>query len=566
MLIPPTSTPTPGAAAASSSAPAVQHFRQALLWPLQLMPIADAKRTHHGPWQVLRELGDASPWREEVEEYTGDSSRFHERHYNEFVSFLPYVQRFLYGEGRSRNQSGKTADGDGDSPMRVFRRHDIAALRVVAQPGDAPVTLDVVHCDLYFFFDIDVVLLNLEVCADHLSLAQAQELLYRFGRAYPAGWDASGGALHCMSSVEWLAADGSVLASSDAQQREAFISHVARHRAPRIAAHWAYLMQPLVSDHSDEPGLLRYRQIEYYRMPVMAYLALDDPRRLTRNDFIRLGLVTGAGATDADLPYAEQHLTDFEQRYCYDRFWADAGAALNTRYLCNGHALIVVGDARSEYFCSRDRGVLAQFRHQHFLLFLIAHFQKAALLMFSDQLVEALKRLDIHSTPSVKTFKRAIRASFERFLRFTHRYWFHEISEQAQVRALSRLCTTHLGLDPLYDEVKERIADMNTYLDADSLRRQASTVVRLTVVTLFGLIGTVTTGFLGMNLLAEADAPLWRKAIWFGVVIGATTWLTLYTMVKSQRLSDFIDALSDARLGVRGKLAALARVWRPGAD
>ena len=121
MLIPPTSTPTPGAAAASSSAPAVQHFRQALLWPLRLMPIADAKRTHHAPWQVLRDLGDASPWREVVDEYTGDSSRFHERHYNEFVSFLPYVQRFLYGEGHSQNNSDKMADGEGDSPMRIFR-------------------------------------------------------------------------------------------------------------------------------------------------------------------------------------------------------------------------------------------------------------------------------------------------------------------------------------------------------------------------------------------------------------------------------------------------------------
>ena len=528
------------------------------------MPSTDAQR--HSPWQVLRELGDESPWREELDECTGSSSRFHERHYNEFVSFLPYVQRFLHGEGRSRKQSGSSAGSDGDSPMRTFRRRDIAALRVVTQSGAAPITLDVVHCDLYFFFDVEVVLLNLEVCADNLSLAQAQELVYRFGCAYPAGWDARGNALHCMSSVEWLAADGSVIASSDAQQREAFISHVAIHRAPRIAAHWAYLMQPLVSDLSDDAGLLRYRQIEYYRMPVMAYLALDDPSQLTRNDFIQLGLVTGAGTTEADLPYAGQPLADFEQRYCYDRFWADAGAAPNTRYLCNGHALIVVGDTRSVFFCCPDRGVLAQFRHQHFLLFLIAHFQKAALLMFSDQLVEALKRLNIRSTPSVKSFKRAIRASFERFLRFTHRYWFHQISEQAQVRALSQLCTTHLGLDPLYNEVKERIADMNTYLDADSPRRQASTVVRLTVVTLFGLIGTVTTGFLGMNLLAEADAPPWRKAIWFGVVFSATDWLTLYTMVKSQRLSDFIDALSDERLTLRGKLAALARVWRPGSD
>lgn len=548
--------------------PAVRHLRQSLLWPLRLMPTPQARHAHRGPWQVLRDLGDASPWREETHEYTGGSDRFHERHYSEFVSFLPYVQRFLYGEGRSTQQAGPE-DG-GESPMRIFRRSDIAAVRVVTRPGEAPMTLQVVHVDLYFFFDVDVVLLNMEVGIDDLSLPRAQELLYRFGRAYPGGWDAQGQALHCMHSVEWLDAEGGVLSASDAQQREAFISHVAEHRAPRLARHWAWLMRPLVSHHSDEPGALRFRQIEYYRMPVMAYLALDDPRRLTRADFIRLAMVPGAAEPAASgagpLPYAEDQVGDFEQRYCYDRFWVDAGAAPNTRYLCNGRALIAVGDARSEFFCCRDRGVLAQFRHQHFLLFLIAHFQKAALLMFSDRLVEALRLLNVHDVASVKRFKRAIRASFEGFLRFTHRYWFHEISEQAQVRALSHLCTTHLGLDPLYEEVKERIAEMNTYLDADSLRRQANTVVRLTVVTLFGLIGTITTGFLGMNLLAEADAPLWRKLAWFGLVFVLTTWLTVYTMIKSKRLSDFIDALSDERHTFRSKLGVLARVWRPGSD
>ncbi len=555
--------------ASTNEAPAVHHLRQTLLWPLRLMPTAQPRQAHRGPWQVLRELRDASPWREEIDEYTGGSDRFHERHYNEFVSFLPYVQRFLYGDGRKGRQAGGANSGS-DSPMRVFRRSDVTTVRVVARAGDAPITLQVVHVDLYFFFDVDVVILNMEIGADDLSLPQAQEILYRFGRAYPGGWDAKGAALHCMHSVEWLGADGTVLSVSDAQQREPFLSHVAEHRAPRIAAHWAWLMQPLVIDHSDEPGELRYRQIEYYRMPVMAYLALDDPRRLSRADFIRLALVSGAAepavSGTGPLPFADDPMVDFEQRYCYDRFWVNAGAAPNTRYLCNGRALIVVGQADSEFFCCRDRGVLAQFRHQHFLLFLIAHFQKAALLMYSDKLVEALRNLDIHDVASVKRFKRAIRASFEGFLRFTHRYWFHEISEQAQVRALSHLCTTHLGLDPLYDELKERIADMNTYLEADSLRRQANTVVRLTVVTLFGLIGTITTGFLGMNLLAEADAPMWRKLLWFGVTFGLTTWLTVYTMVKSRRLSDFIDALSDERHSFRTKLGVLAKVWRPGSD
>lgn len=107
---------------------------------------------------------------------------------------------------------------------------------------------------------------------------------------------------------------------------------------------------------------------------------------------------------------------------------------------------------------------------------------------------------------------------------------------------------------------------MNSYLEADSLRRQANTVVRLTVVTIFGLIGTVSTGFLGMNLLAEADAPWTTKLLIFGTVFVLTLALTVYTMAKSKRLSDFLDALSDERLSVWQKFRSLGLVWRKDGD
>ena len=549
----------------SKQATTVRHLRQALLWPLRLIPagVSEDDVRRRAPWQVLREMGDASPWREHFDEYNGAAGGFHERHYNEFVSFLPYVQRFLYGEGRTQRGSNDPTTG---SPMRVFRRRDIAAVRVVPRPGEDPVTLQVVHVDLYFFYGVDIVLLNVEVAAEDLSLSLAQELMYRFGRAYPAGWDANGQAVHCLADVEWLDANGGVLARSDAQQRDAFLAHLAEHRAPRISCHWEYVLAPLVNHHAATTGTLRYRQIEYYRMPMMAYLAVDDPRLLTRSDFIRLGMVTGGSealpGAEVPLPYAETHLSDFEQEFCYDRFWAESGAAPNTRYLCSGLALIAVGDARSDFYRCADRGVLAQFRHQHFLLFLIAHFQKATLLMFSDQLAEALNALDITRPDSIKRFKRHIRLSYVSFLGFTHRYWFHEVSEQAQVKALFHLCTRHLQIDTLYAEVKERIHDMNSYLDADSLRRQANTVVRLTVVTIFGLIGTITTGFLGMNLIAAADEPLPMRTLAFLVVLGLTVALTIYTMVKSKRLSDFLDAVSDERLSAWTKVKAFFAVWR----
>jgi hypothetical protein len=543
----------------------VRHLRQVLLWPLRLIPagMAEDDPRRRATWQVLREMGESSPWREHVDEYNDGAGGFHERHYNEFVSFLPYVQRFLYGEGRAQRGSGDATTG---SPMRVFRRRDIAAARVVPRPGDDPVVLQVVHVDLYFFYGVDVLLLNVEVAADDLPLALAQELMYRFGRAYPAGWGADGQAVHCLAGVEWLDASGKVLARSDVQERATFLSHLAEHRAPRISQHWEYMLAPRVNHHSGAAGPLHFRQIEYYRMPMMAYLAVDDPRLLTRSDFIRLGLVTGGGesvpGSEVPLPYAEAHVADFEQQFCYDRFWAQSGAAPNTRYLCSGLALIAVGDAKSEFYRCSDRGVLAQFRHQHFLLFLIAHFQKATLLMVSDQLAEALNALDISLPESIKRFKRQIRLSYVGFLGFTHRYWFHEVSEQAQVKALFRLCTGHLQIDDLYEEVKERIHDMNAYLDADALRRQANTVVRLTVVTVFGLIGTITTGFLGMNVIAAADAPLTTRTVFFLVVLALTVALTMYTMVKSKRLSDFLDVVSDERLSVWSKTRAFFAVWR----
>jgi CorA-like Mg2+ transporter protein len=540
--------------------PVVQQYRQLLLWPLQLTP--DPGVGHARPWQRLAQGG---PWQEVVDEVAGGVDMLAERHYSEFVAFLPYVQRFLYGEGRRSTGAAEAPDGDDlDSPMRVFRRSDVAAARVVTEPGEAPLVLTVRHVDLHFFYDLDIVLLNVEVWADHLTLRQAQALMYRLGRGYPGGWQPDGTALHSLEALQWLDSAGQVLASSDMRERDDYLRFVAGHRAPRIAAHWAWLLQPLVSDPSPASGPLRYRQIEYYRMPTMAWLALDDPLRLTRADFVRLGLVTGepsaaeprADGQPAPLPYAEAHLADFEARHCYDRFWLAEGAAPHTRYLCSGHALVVVGRADSAFYTCGERGVLAQFRHQHAMLFLIAHVQKAALLMFSDRLVDALKRLHIDDAESVKRFKRSIRRSFEGFLRFTHRYWFHEISDQAQVKALFDMTTTQLGLDRLYDEVRQRTADMNDYLDADSLRRQANTVVRLTVVTIVGLVGTISTGFLGMNVFNLADAPAPARALLFVLVLLASLGLTVFAILRSKRLSDWLDALSDERLPARQK-------WRP---
>jgi hypothetical protein len=294
-------------------------------------------------------------------------------------------------------------------------------------------------------------------------------------------------------------------------------------------------------------------------MPVMAYLAVDDIAKLTRADYVRLGLITGPG-DPATLPFSEPYLADFEKRYCYDRYFG-LGGNQATRTLTNGHDFVTVGNADSAFFIDRETGFLSQFRHQYFLLFLIAHLHKASLLMMSGRLAVAIQDLDIGDAESVRRFKRLIRQMVEVFLRFTHRYWFHEISIQVQAREIFAMITGHLGTDELYREVRDEILDMEEYLNSDTFRRQANTVLRLTVITIVGLIGTTVTGFLGMNLIAEADAALDKKLLYFFLVTIVTTFLVFYSVVKSKRLADFLEVLSDERAPAKAKLRTLLDVW-----
>ncbi len=541
---------------APEDASRVKLFHASLVWPLQLRPLAvDGSEGRH--WEVFESCQESRVWQRIDDEFTDDSSQFEERHYREFVSFLPYVQRFLYGEGRSRQSSPD--DPPGNSPMHVFRRKDIATLRLTLRKGQPPIELHIVHLDLYFFHDLDLIQLNVEVRGNDLSLDTTRDILFRFGRAYPSGWEEGGEGLHNVYLAEWIGVDGQVVARSDTEKREKYLGYVCQHRSPCVSEHWAALLRPLVLAHSDEPGELRYRLIEYQRMPVTAFLAIDQPRTLRREDWVRLGLATMLHPNEA-LPINEPAVIEFEKRYCQDRFWTDSEAGPNTRFICTGNAFTVIGDASSPFFIDAERGVLAQFRHQYFLVFLIAHLHRAALLIFSEVLVDAVNDLDIRNDNSVRRFKRRIRANFETFLRFTHRYWFHELSERPHVQAIYRLCSNHLHNDALYDDVRDEIREMSHYLDSDSQRRQSNTVVRLTVITILGLIATVTTGYFGMNIIPFGEGSLLERALHGLIATSVFVGLVLFAVARSKRLSDFLEALSDERLTLAGKLRALGGV------
>src|SRR5215471_17550311 len=93
----------------------VRKFREILLWPLQLEPV-DGGRNAQKPWEVLKGLPGGSAWSEVEDEFTGDPKEFKERHYAEFVTFLPPVQRLLYGEGPHKAVNSRSVE----SSIRVF--------------------------------------------------------------------------------------------------------------------------------------------------------------------------------------------------------------------------------------------------------------------------------------------------------------------------------------------------------------------------------------------------------------------------------------------------------------
>ena len=84
--------------------------------------------------------------------------------------------------------------------------------------------------------------------------------------------------------------------------------------------------------------------------------------------------------------------------------------------------------------------------------------------------------------------------------------------------------------------------------------------MRLTVVTTFGLIGTVATGVLGMNLFSHSEESGALKLAIFLTVFVPTVLLTFYTVAKLRRLSEFLDALSDEKISWSMRLPC----WRFG--
>ncbi|QJR15795.1 hypothetical protein [Usitatibacter palustris] len=527
----------------SESSKIVREFRHVLLWPLQLRRLPRRSPPH---WDVL--AAHPGPWKPVADNLLVDDDSCGIG-YEEFVYFLPYVQRFLYGFGE--------ADAFTPSSLRIFKRDDIAKIRVRLDPESPPVEFDVTRLRLVFFYDVDITLLALEIVAHDLPLDLAIETMDRFGRPYPPKWETPDQAAHCTHQVEFFDAKGELIAASDYGDRDKYLSLVRDIKQTPLSLHWEYLLKPMMPAYLGG-GPIQYYQIENKRIPIMSYLSFDNPRALTLGDFARIGFAAKWGESQT-LPYSRRFLSDFEARHCYDRYWDedDPTSGMNTRYMFCGVAYAMVTKYRDD-----RTDLLSNFRHQFFQIGLIANFHKAALLNLSNRFSIAVERLRVGDYDSARIFKTNVREALELFLRFNHRYWFHEISNQVLAADMFQRWSHELGSDRLYSEVREEAQDINQYLDAERMRRTSDNAQRLTVVSACGMVGMVATGFLGMNLYDHASYTAWEKTGIFMLVFIPAILLTGITVLISRRLATFMEALSSERMTWGEKLTAFRQIWR----
>jgi len=214
------------------------------------------------------------------------------------------------------------------------------------------------------------------------------------------------------------------------------------------------------------------------------------------------------------LPYSKAFTKDFEQDYCYDRFWfAGPGHDSNwdpSRILNCGYAFCFAGSAsknrgeeRKGFFTNADYGARAHFRNIYVDMGLIAHFQKTALLSASEKLTLMVSR----EGGEIKLPDQSeVRGFYDHFIEFTQVYWFDEIAPQEQGREMFHMWRKNLRVQELYDEVRQELKDLVDYVELRSSSEQMKASATLNqrvsfyaVASIFVASWSLVAGIFGMN-------------------------------------------------------------------
>ncbi len=78
------------------------------------------------------------------------------------------------------------------------------------------------------------------------------------------------------------------------------------------------------------------------------------------------------------------------------------------------------------------------------------------------------------------------------------------------------------------------------------------------------LAATVTTGYFGMNIIAFGTGAVGERVLHGLTATLIFVVLVLFAVARSKRLSDFLEAIADEKLGAKDKLRAFGHILLPG--
>lgn len=477
-------------------------FDLILVWPLQLsLPEADPAR-YREMVQEMASRNDGSRARPRWVPMTdrlgrGSSSGEAGSVYAELAYFQPYVQRLLYGV---------SGEADDEPTFDLYSLHCERPLVVhVDEPKDKFQTSFTVDQALFYAFDGGFGILTVRLSSPTpVSWSNAQNAICYLRvttfqhykpetRGCQTVWVGGGAAERI-----WIEGLQSKPTAAEATDRESEMLNAIREFRPRILDHWQSMLDLIV------PKGVTIRTLGDHRMAVMASLYMKNPRRLSPDEWYALSEADGAGF----MPYAKSFREAELKEAVYDRWWSDDPyERLSQRWLVGARTFIQVKGIEDgpvpDYICR----MRITFYRQWYQIFLVAHFQRAALLVFQMRIARAVRTLRNPDGNTERDKRRKLLAEVEllerELAKFTSQFWFHEVTAQVQGNDLYQLLKKRLDLDRLYREVVDDKGTLMSVVAAIGERRRNERIESLSRLGAFVLPISTILSFLGINYCLE---------------------------------------------------------------
>jgi len=382
---------------------------------------------------------------------------------------------------------------------------------------------------LHFTPNIGMLVLHLKNSGKSLELKTAQACLDQLRRLYPPylgyGDDQKLFGGHYPVSVTLIDKNNVPLASFSVGNLERLREQAAgfegtnglielssnnkKRHSHLWAAHWTYLLEPFSTD-IDAPPYRDFlaRQLGDDRAALASLISIqtegnDDITQLDSGNLKRLCFADAPGNDRS--PYSERFLTDerFFNEYCYTRFWYNTEESSDKPSLImnSGYAFCWLGDASDgDFFANPRDGAPVTFRHIYAPMAIIAHFQKAFLLVIANKLTD-LTPYDDNGKP-VKINTDDFQQLKLDMIAFTQTYWFSEISPQEQGIELFEMWRKKLRLQIIHEDIRQQINDIVEYNDTEATAKLNRGIWLLTICAILLGIMSLATGILGMNTFA----------------------------------------------------------------